>query len=106
MMGKPQNIEIKVAAMTVLHNYLLISNDDTYLPPGTADMINGTREAGVLGRWRAAAGVQQLPQAEPTPVRNFTAEAAATREALTEYFSNEGAVDWQYDHINRRPARL
>lgn len=106
MMGKPANIENKVAAMTVLHNYLLINNDDTYLPPGTADMVTGGREAGDLGRWRAVAGSEHLPQAGATAIRNFTAVAAAARDSFTEYFSTEGAVDWQYDHINRRPARL
>lgn len=103
-MGKADNIEMKVAAMTILHNYLLISNDDTYLPPGSADIIQGGRDAGELGRWRAEADI--LPQADHNPARNFTGEAANIRQSLTQYFSNEGAVDWQYDHINRRPARL
>lgn len=103
IIGKPENICTIIAATTVLHNFLLITNDRTYLPQGAADTIYGGGEA-ARGNWRAEnAG---LPQAPPAAARNFPAAANNARQAFVEYFVGEGQVPWQYDHVNRRPQRL
>lgn len=101
IIGNPENIQCMVAATTVLHNYLCINNDPTYLPAGAADTIYGGGEGG-HGRWRAGPA---LPQAPGTPARNHTMDAANARLAFTEYFVNEGAVEWQFDYVNRRLNR-
>lgn len=103
ILGDPKNIEMMVGACTVLHNYLLINNDRTYLPGGSADAIFGEGE-GAQGQWRAAGeGLQQAPG---TNVRNYTMVASETREEFRDYFMAEGAVAWQYDHVKRRVNRL
>lgn len=103
IIGKPDNISTIVSATTVLHNYLLVNNDQTYLPQGAADTIFGGGEA-ARGNWRV--NDAQLPQAAATGIRNFPAVAAAARQGFVEYFVNEGQVPWQYDYVNRRPQRL
>ena len=97
--GDPKNIEKMVAAACVLHNYLCIHNDRTYLPPGPVDAIYGEGD-NAQGQWRAERNI--LPQAAPTAASNHTLSAANARTAFTEYFMNEGAVDWQNDYIHRR----
>ena len=62
IIGIPDNIETIIAATTVLHNYLLVHNDRTYLPRGAADTIFGEGE-GPLGNWREGG---ELPQAPST----------------------------------------
>ena len=103
ILGDPKNIQMAVAATTVLHNYLLISHDRTYLPRGSVDAIFGGGE-GAPGQWRAAG--ELLHQAPGTIVRNYTMAASQAREEFRDYFIGPGAVPWQYDHINRRANRL
>ena len=103
IIGNPDNIEKMIAATTVLHNFLMTTNDKTYLPPGAADTIYGDGEA-AAGKWRAHD--INLPQAPAKAARNYPAQAAAARQQFLEHLNNEGAVVWQYDHINRRVRRL
>ena len=103
IIGKPYNISAIISATVVLHNYLMTVNDKTYLPQGTADVIYGQGEA-ARGNWRVEDVA--LPQAPFTAARNFPAAAAAARRSFVSHFSNEGAVQWQYDYVNRRPRRL
>ena len=102
IVGDPKNIEQMIAATCVLHNYLCINNDRTYLPPGSVDAIYGQGD-GNPGYWRTEGNM--LPQAAPTAARNHTANAANARAEFTDYFCNEGAVEWQYEHIHRRSNR-
>lgn len=103
ILADPKKVEVMVGACTVLHNYLLINNDRTYLPRGTADAIFGEGE-GAQGQWRAAG--EGLHQAPGTAVRNYTMAASQTREQFMDYFMAEGAVPWQFDHVTRRVNRL
>lgn len=103
IIGNPNNISNIVSATTVLHNYLLINNDRTYLPQGAADTIFGGGVA-ARGNWRMQDA--DLPRAAATGARNYPASASAARQAFVEYFTNEGEVAWQFDYVNRRPQRL
>ena len=100
-MGLPVNIDKKVGAMTVLHNYLLINNDRSYLPPGVADIINGRDEGGQNGIRCQEAG---LPQAEATQHQNWESTASAVRNVFVEYFS--GTVPWQQEMLARKRPTL
>ena len=91
-------MEKLVAACCVLHNYLRIRNDATYLPPGSVDAICGDGD-GARGHWRGDA--PQWQQAPPTACRNSTVVASEARVSLTQYFSNEGALPWQDDYIRK-----
>lgn len=99
IIGKPENIQTLISATTVLHNFLLIQNDRTYLPQGVADTIFGGGE-GNRGNWRL--GNNDLPQAVATAARNFPARASAARQAFADYFIHQGAVPWQLEYIHRR----
>lgn len=103
IIGKVENIETLIAACCVLHNYLLINNDNTYLPPGSVDTISGRGE-GHPGYWRA--DEDRWQPAPPTNARNPTIAAAQSRAEFTNYFVNEGALPWQFDYINRRVTRM
>lgn len=105
VISNPENVEKMVAATTALHNYLCHTNDATYLPVGAVDAINGNEEVGANGYWRAGGG-NVLPQGPGAGPRNHTVDAANARAAFTDYFTTVGAVDWQYDHVNRRANRL
>lgn len=98
-MGDPEKITVAVSACCALHNYLLYSQDKDYLPPGAVDAMDGAGEVRA-GNFRAADG--QWAQAPHTQARNSTVVAARIRQDFTDYFSNEGQVPWQLEHINRR----
>ena len=102
VIGKTENIETLISACCVLHNYLCITNDPVYLPPGSVDAITGAND-GTPGHWRG--NDDNWHQAPRTNSRNSTAEAARMRETLTDYFYNEGAVPWQNEYITRRSNR-
>lgn len=90
-----------VKATVSLHNWLrkydFENPEFNYLTPEIVDSYdsNGRR---IDGTWRGeeAGG---LVDASFSNTRNHTRKVAAIREKFMKYFSNEGAVGWQYDHI-------
>ena len=87
-----------VRACCVLHNMLLTVHDNVYLPAGFADnVLNDGNVAG--GFWRA--NRQNLEGMAATARRHVDA-ATAARNRYAEWFSAQGAVDWQDQHVNRR----
>ena len=96
-----QKTEKTVAAATILHNYSCITNDPTYLPPGSVDAIYGLGD-GARGHRSEVGNATQLP---PCRNQNHTIAAANARAAFTKYFMNEGSDDWQLDYICGRANR-
>ena len=68
IIGKPQNVEVMLAATTAVHNYLCHTKDIKYLPGGVIDPFNGN------SYWRAGGGnVLQVPC---SGLHNHTVNAA------------------------------
>ena len=84
----------------VLHNFLRKSTSKSiYSPAGLADSTNTNGEL-MPGSWRTE---QQNPlgvfssSIQPQVGRNAPRSAKLVREAFTEYFMNEGSVEWQWE---------
>ena len=85
-----------VRATCALHNMLCTLKDNIYIPPGYADApLPGGNIAD--GFWRRE---HQLTDLAAVP-RGHTQNASQVRLNYMNWFSNQGAVDWQDDHINR-----
>lgn len=95
----PEKVKSIVAAICVLHNFLLTRNSRrVYAPNGIFDIenVDGTT---VPGAWRNLehGGMNDL---EPTVMRNSPLLAKQVREQFAEYFmSPEGEVPWQYQYV-------
>ena len=87
--SKCQNI---VEAICCLHNFVIDTS-----PEGALSLADIGEDDN--GRWRQEA--HALPQAQVHANRANRASDAAMkmRETLANYFSGEGALDWQVEHI-------
>lgn len=94
----PKHAESVILACCVLHNYMRKKSVATYTPPGFCDTVD-TSGAIVDGSWRG----ETLPNAPTanTNQRNSTIAAIDVRNKFINYFSKEGATEWQLQHINR-----
>ncbi|XP_011884009.1 PREDICTED: uncharacterized protein LOC105571142, partial [Vollenhovia emeryi] len=91
---EPEKAELVVMTIACLHNFLRRQSATIYTPPGTFDY----EENGQLirGSWRA------LENKTPTSLlsirrvpRKSSLKAKEIRQELTDYFVNEGRVEWQ-----------
>jgi hypothetical protein len=98
-----------ILAAVCLHNLLVLNEENLpphlrrYIPEGFVDREVG---GGVQpGGWRAHAGddvhaeMREDLQPEGDEVVPPVLEAEAIRESLVDYFLDQGAVDWQWDHL-------
>lgn len=92
----PENVEIFAKAAVVLHNFLS-DRDGDYCPRGYADHYDSEGRL-IEGGWRQLDNA--LGDLEPAGGMNYTREAKDVREALKQYYSNEGEVPWQYEIVN------
>ena len=88
----PEKVEYITMAILILHNFLLPSTN--YCAPGTKDVINEKGEI-VPGCWRK-------DQASAFEVLKSSGNSSSTsgkkvRDIFTDYFLNEGSVEWQWD---------
>lgn len=89
---EPEVVSSIVCAVCVLHNFLLNrTSSTTYAPTGTFDSNIA------LGSWRNEdraefEPLQNTPRRVPPQILEIQAE-------FTDYFNNEGAVEWQGSHI-------
>ena len=102
-MSKPLHMSQKhaesvILACCVLHNFMIKECVSKYTPPGYCDSVD-TSGAIVDGSWR----LDNVHNEQPanTNQRNSTLRSIAIREQFISYFNNEGAVEWQLQHINR-----
>lgn len=93
----PKIVQTLTLAALTLHNYLRNSSSrGTYCPTGLADyeMENGDV---VLGTWRSENTAFLNLQVQSTG-HNSRVSAKTVRNNFKEYFVNEGAVMWQWEH--------
>ena len=99
IIAKVQNVVKVTKAVVMLHNYLL-TEEDSYCPPGFADAVSCGRIS--HGSWRkekvSSCGLLDVDRIGSN---NYTYEAKEVRDILCNYFSSEiGAVSWQWSIIN------
>lgn len=106
IISKVGTVKAITKAVVALHNYLMISQnkfgDLRYCSPG---FVDSESEGGNFqnGGWRdeieACTGLLPLRN---TGSNNYSRSAKEVREDFMLYFnSTEGAVDWQWDYVNR-----
>ena len=88
-----------VKAMCVLHNFLRTQQDQHYSPPGLADAVEVDGQVRE-GMWRSSQ-LSVLGE-HGHSCRSSTQEGSNIRQQLVAYFSNEGTVAWQLEHIHAR----
>lgn len=97
----PETIEEVVMAALTLHNFLRSSiSKDVYFPAG---LIDSESEDGKLvpGLWRQdSASESFLSLQVPSTGHNATTEAKRVREGYSDYFVNEGAIEWQWERCS------
>ncbi|KAH7966609.1 hypothetical protein HPB49_018005 [Dermacentor silvarum] len=93
----PSNATHVVLACCALHNFLCSTSKATYSPPGYVDGEDCYGNVNP-GQWRKEAQVNELCDLEGTSSRNYTVDAAQTRNLFAKYFMAEGAVPWQWAH--------
>lgn len=94
---KLESVDDVVLACCSLHNWLRKTNP-SYIPSGLIDYEDENHRI-IPGSWRqnTTAGLQNLP---PPVNRNPQRLAQQIREKYCDYFTNEGAVPWQYRLVN------
>ncbi|XP_068989247.1 putative nuclease HARBI1 [Neodiprion pinetum] len=101
ILASTETIEGIIKASVCLHNWLKKDEDSTpamkrtYCPPVFADSISSTGHIND-GQWRAevpcAMGIAKLRR---TGSNRYSQNASIVRETFTDFFNNEGAVEWQ-----------
>ncbi|CAH1993099.1 unnamed protein product [Acanthoscelides obtectus] len=94
---KLETVNKIVLAACALHNFLRKTSPAKYLPRGSVDeedIITGSINP---GQWRAE--ITELRRMERYHERRKTNLANQIRDNLKNYFTNEGAVSWQYKNI-------
>ena len=75
-----------------MHNFLLPNT--IYCAPGTKDVIKENGEI-VPGSWRQDKG-SVFEDLKNGSSRNISTSGKKVRDIFTEYFINEGSVEWQW----------
>lgn len=86
-----------ITAACCLHNWLRKTSPDTYCTHGSVDRENIDTGEVIPGQWRNE--ISQLRNLEKYGGKKSTNMAKNMRNRLREYFSNEGAVPWQYKNV-------
>ena len=94
---KPDNVTKVVLATLALHNFLRSTNSSRYIPPGSVDSEDQDGEVR-QGSWRN----EELVSSGMVSISNSrkgrqSVKAEDIRQALCEYFNNEGQVPWQWN---------
>lgn len=89
----PEKVEWLVLAACALHNYLIATAGDEYMPHGSVDSEDDITHCVSLGSWRQSGSLESrgVPHNQ-----NPRFSAKMKREMLTSYFSSDaGKVSWQ-----------
>ena len=96
----PEKATTVTTCALVLHNFLRKSiRKSIYTPPGLVDSFNADGQL-VQGSWRSEQG--NLLGGFSSSIRSQMGRKAPrsakiVRETFTEYFMNEGSVEWQWE---------
>ena len=101
--AKVSTVKSVTKAVVGLHNFLMKKNhegDNQYCPP---NYIEREENDHVLpGDWRQEQNhISGLKDVRRIGSNNYSKTAKAIRDKFKDYFVNEGAVDWQWDIVNK-----
>ena len=76
-----------------------------YCPEGFVDSYNNSGKI-KEGEWRSLVNNDNSSITGMTPLRSvrgsgYREDSIALRNSFATYFSNEGSVSWQWDHVHR-----
>ena len=94
----PNTVEHLVLAILSLHNYLRRSGSrNIYCPPGLTDVEDRNGNL-IEGSWRQSYNSSSIQPIRTQSVgNNASINAKQIRDTFKDYFSNEGAIPWQWD---------
>ena len=94
----PETIEKLTLATLCVHNFLRQSSTNkVYCPQSLTDRITSSGEV-IPGDWRRNSPTESFHSLQvPSTGHNATTDDKQIREAFTDYFFNEGAVQWQWN---------
>ena len=89
--------------MVELHNFLMTENELNNQNYWLQNYIDVDGPNGLqLGEWRFEnQNIQGILTINNNTSNNYSEDAHMVRDSYKEYFNNEGAVDWQWDRVNR-----
>ena len=103
--AKVSTVKSVTKAIVALHNFLMYKsqanpNENQYCPPNYVDS-DGVQ--GVIpGQWRdEESSILGLRDVDRLGSNNYSKNAKLIRDQFREYFTNEGAVQWQWDIVNK-----
>ncbi len=92
---EPDKAELIVMTVSLLHNYLRTHSPHLYMPTGSLDSeVNGIVTEGA---WRKEGDRTSLLPIQSIP-RRSTNYCTKMRDAIANYFMNEGSVAWQHNY--------
>ena len=105
IIAKVSTVKSVTKAITALHNFLIYKSqvsdhENQYCPPNYVDT---DRVDGILpGQWRVEENqIMGLRDINRLGSNNYSKNAKLVRDEFREYFIEEGAVDWQWDIVNK-----
>lgn len=94
----PETIDKVICAACALHNFLRSKSTATYMPRESVDYEDFDLGAIIEGSWRKESnGLQSVAKVGS---HQQSKKAKEKRDAYKEYFSNNGAVEWQDQMIH------
>lgn len=94
---EPEKTNKVVLACSVLHNYLITTNKVVYAPVNSFDQYDDNGNVTSPGEWRAEEVSATMYPLES--VGNSSADVKEIQREFMYYFTDEGEVSWQYNHI-------
>ena len=100
--AKVEYVENFVLACLALHNYLRLTDNASYCPPGFTDSYDDTGNL-QEGKWRTlAVGNEGMLPLSRVRGSRYSNDAVEMRNTLRRFLnSEEGSVSWEEEYVNR-----
>ena len=104
IIAKVEKVKVITKSVVALHNFLMTKNEaanQDYCPSSFIDRdgSNGTLPGELRRDQENITGMVPVSKASSN---KYAQVVKIIRDILKDYFNNEGAVDWQWDLVNRR----
>ena len=98
-----EKVTLITKAVVALHNFLMASNSSngyTYCPTNFIDQ-DSPSDLAVWGWRNYENDIMGLQPIGRIGSNNYSRDAASVRQGFKEYFNSDGAVEWQWELVNR-----